>query len=153
MERKGNREKSRWVKEKSYVENCGDTMHHKQKSGKHQRFYLIILILFNIQLISFFLYLHSFLTSRVLCKQTFNVAFLCFFVLFCFFIASVALHKCPPGILWLKPRMLAIMGPFLSRLPLEEVKTIPKEAVSVCDMICKPISELGIVPWYLCQIQ
>ncbi|XP_051722797.1 otoancorin isoform X1 [Ctenopharyngodon idella] len=50
--------------------------------------------------------------------------------------ASTAVHTCPPGLLWLKARILAIMGPFLSRLPLEEVKTIPKN--ELCEFFRTP---------------
>ncbi|ROL48157.1 Otoancorin [Anabarilius grahami] len=51
-------------------------------------------------------------------------------------ITSTAVRTCPPGLLWLRARMLAIMGPFLSRLPLEEVKTIPKN--ELCEFFRTP---------------
>lgn len=38
-----------------------------------------------------------------------------------------SLPKCTPKMPWLKAKVLTMMGPFLSRLPLEEIKTIPKE--------------------------
>ncbi|KAI7806231.1 otoancorin isoform X2 [Triplophysa rosa] len=38
-----------------------------------------------------------------------------------------SLPKCAPKMLWLQAKVLTMMGPFLSRLPLEEIKTIPKE--------------------------
>ncbi|XP_065117136.1 otoancorin [Paramisgurnus dabryanus] len=36
---------------------------------------------------------------------------------------------CPPKIQWLNSDVLPMMGPFLSRMPLEEVNSIPKEAL------------------------
>ncbi|KAK2903230.1 hypothetical protein Q8A67_007943 [Cirrhinus molitorella] len=35
--------------------------------------------------------------------------------------------QCPPKMLWLRAKVLTMMGPFLSRLSLEEAKTIPQE--------------------------
>ncbi|XP_067254931.1 otoancorin [Chanodichthys erythropterus] len=49
---------------------------------------------------------------------------------------STAVRTCHSGLFWLKARMLAIMGPFLSRLPLEEVKTIPKN--ELCEFFRTP---------------
>ncbi|XP_077066803.1 otoancorin [Siphateles boraxobius] len=50
--------------------------------------------------------------------------------------SAMNVRTCPPGFLWLKARMLAMMGPFLSRLPFEEVKTIPKE--ELCEFFRTP---------------
>ncbi|XP_059423021.1 otoancorin [Carassius carassius] len=41
--------------------------------------------------------------------------------------ASTGVHICPPRLSWLNATVLTMMGPFLSRLSLEEAKTIPKE--------------------------
>ncbi|KAK7147507.1 hypothetical protein R3I94_010130 [Phoxinus phoxinus] len=49
---------------------------------------------------------------------------------------AMNVRTCPPGFFWLKARMLAMMGPFLSRLPFEEVKTIPKE--ELCEFFRTP---------------
>ncbi|XP_056618545.1 otoancorin [Triplophysa dalaica] len=40
---------------------------------------------------------------------------------------SSSLPKCSPKMPWLKAKVLTMMGPFMSRLPLEEIMTIPKE--------------------------
>ncbi|KAF4103292.1 otoancorin [Onychostoma macrolepis] len=50
--------------------------------------------------------------------------------------ASTALQKCPPKMHWLKANVLTMMGPFLSRLSLEEAKTIPKE--ELCEFFRSP---------------
>ncbi|XP_059364605.1 otoancorin-like [Carassius carassius] len=47
-----------------------------------------------------------------------------------------AVPKCPPRMLWLKANVLAMMGPYLSRLSLEEAKTIPKE--ELCEFFRTP---------------
>uniref|UniRef100_A0A8C1DW98 Otoancorin n=1 Tax=Cyprinus carpio carpio TaxID=630221 RepID=A0A8C1DW98_CYPCA len=47
-----------------------------------------------------------------------------------------AVPKCPPRMLWLKANVLTMMGPFLSRLSLEEAKTIPKE--ELCEFFRTP---------------
>ncbi|XP_039535563.1 otoancorin [Pimephales promelas] len=49
---------------------------------------------------------------------------------------AMKVRTCPPGFLWLKARMLAMMGPFLSRLPSKEVETIPKE--ELCEFFRTP---------------
>ncbi|XP_067304921.1 otoancorin [Pseudorasbora parva] len=49
---------------------------------------------------------------------------------------AMKVPKCPPGFLWLKGGILPMIGPFLSRLPLEEVKTIPKE--QLCEFFRTP---------------
>ncbi|XP_043117416.1 otoancorin [Puntigrus tetrazona] len=41
--------------------------------------------------------------------------------------ASTAVHICPSKMQWLNSTVLTMMGPFLSRLSLEEAKAIPKE--------------------------
>ncbi|XP_051576506.1 otoancorin-like [Myxocyprinus asiaticus] len=51
-------------------------------------------------------------------------------------IPSVPFQKCPPRMPWLKAKVLTMMGPFLSRLPLEDVKTIPKE--ELCEFFRTP---------------
>ncbi|TRY69691.1 hypothetical protein DNTS_020251 [Danionella cerebrum] len=50
--------------------------------------------------------------------------------------ATSAVQMCPPRMLWLKTKMLSMMGPFLSQLPLDEVKTIPKE--ELCEFFRSP---------------
>ncbi|XP_051999820.1 otoancorin [Xyrauchen texanus] len=45
-------------------------------------------------------------------------------------------QKCPPGMPWLKAKVLTMMGPFLSRLPIEDVKNIPKE--ELCEFFRAP---------------
>ncbi|XP_052474541.1 otoancorin isoform X1 [Carassius gibelio] len=47
-----------------------------------------------------------------------------------------AVPKCPPRMLWLKANVLTMMGPYLSRLSLEEAKTIPKE--ELCEFFRTP---------------
>lgn len=50
---------------------------------------------------------------------------------------STPVHTvCPAKMLWLKAKMLSMMGPFLSSLPIEEVKNIPKE--ELCDFFRTP---------------
>ncbi|XDV40141.1 hypothetical protein PO909_009276 [Leuciscus waleckii] len=77
---------------------------------------------------AFFFYLESALQAII---QRLSVC-LFFFVI----LSSTAVRTCPPGLPWLKARMLAMMGPFLSRLPFEEAKTIPKE--ELCEFFRTP---------------
>ncbi|XP_073702595.1 otoancorin [Garra rufa] len=56
-------------------------------------------------------------------KFFFYLSNLCLSVVF----SAVRNQQCPPKMLWLKANVLTMMGPFLSRLSLQEANTIPTE--------------------------